>query len=225
MKRKLFLLALVVLGTFVLTAQERDQDRIQDQDRTKLVMVNGEMLELRDRAEMRLKEKQTLSDGSVILPDGTYQTVDGAHLKLQNGECLDGDGIKYRNEYQYRYKVNQENTGLTGAQIQERNQNRVQYSMIDGEMYLVRNQEQQRIQERLDLGNGIVVNADGSYQIRDQKKLQLHDGECLNTEGQKFNNMYQYRKMMIQKNMAPNKKMIKKGVNKPPMQKKKKSTK
>ncbi len=221
MKRNLVLLALIVLGSMALTAQERDQDRIQDQDRTKLVMVNGEMLELRDRAEMRLKDKQTLADGSVVSPDGTYQTADGDRLKLKNGECLDGDGIKYRNEYQYRYKVGQENKGLTQDQIRERNQNRVQYTLVDGDMYVVRNQTQQRLQESLDLGNGVVVNPDGSFQTRDQKRLQLQDGQCLNTNGQMFSNMYQYRKMIIQKNMAPQKKMIKKGVNKPTAKKKK----
>jgi len=225
MKRNLVLLVLIVLGSMALTAQERDQDRIQDQDRTKLVMVNGEMLELRDRAEMRLKEKQTLSDGSVVSPDGTYETSDGSRLKLKNGECLDGDGIKYRNEYQYRYKVGQENKGLTQEQIRERNQNRVQYTLVDGEMYLVRNQFQHRLEESLDLGNGVVVNPDGSFQNRDQKRLQLKDGECLNTDGQMFSNMYQYRKMILQKNMAPNKKMIKKGIKKPTAKKKKKITK
>ena len=221
MKRNLVLLALIVLGSMALTAQERDQDRIQDQDRTKLVMVNGEMLELRDRAEMRLKDKQTLSDGSVLSPDGTYQTTDGDRLKLKKGECLDGDGIKYRNEYQYRYKVGQENKGLTQDQIRERNQNRVQYTLVDGDMYVVRNQTQQRLQESLDLGNGVVVDPDGSFQTRDQKRLQLKDGECLNADGQMFSNMYQYRKMIIQKNMVPQKKMIKKGVNKPTAKKKK----
>jgi hypothetical protein len=221
MKRNLVLLALIVLGSMALTAQERDQDRIQDQDRTKLVMVNGEMLELRDRAEMRLKDKQTLADGSVVAPDGTYETADGDRLKLKNGECLDGDGIKYRNEYQYRYKVGQENKGLTQDQIRERNQNRVQYTLVDGDMYVVRNQTQQRLQESLDLGNGVVVDPDGSFQTRDQKRLQLKDGECLNADGQMFSNMYQYRKMIIQKNMVPQKKMIKKGVNKPTAKKKK----
>ncbi len=225
MKKIFFLVVFVVLGSIVLAAQERDQDRIQDQDRTKLVMINGEMLELRDRAEMRLKEKQTLSDGSVVTPNGTYETMDGNRLKLKNGECLDGDGIKYRNEYQYRYKVGQENKGLTQDQVRERNQNRIHYTLVDGEMYLVRNQSQHRLEESLDLGNGVVVNPDGSFQNRDQKILQLKDGQCLNTDGQMFSNMYQYRKMILQKNMAPNKKMIKKGIKKPTAKKNKKITK
>jgi len=219
MKKKLLIAAFVILGTTSLMAQEHDRDRIQDQDRTKLVMVNGEMLELRDRAEMHLREKQTLTDGTVVFPDGTFQTRDGERLRLQDGECLDGDGIKYRNEYQYRYKVSQENKGLTEAKIQERNQNRVHYTLVDGEMYLIRNQAQNRLQDPLELGNGVVVNADGTYQTQNRKQLQLQDGECLNMDGEKFKNTYQHRKTMVQKNMKANK-MIKKGTKKPITKKK-----
>lgn len=137
---------------------------------------------------------------------------------------MDGDGIKYRNEYQYRYKLNQEDKGLAQAQIQERMQNRVHYTLVDGEMYLIRNQAQNRVQEQLDLANGVVVNPDGSYQTRNRKQLQLQDGECLNMQGEMFRNMHQHRKMIVQKNKMPNKKM-KKGVMKPSIQKKRKSTK
>ena len=222
MKKRMLLAAFVVLGTAALTAQERDQDRIQDQDRTKLVMVDGEMLELRDRAQLRLKEKQTLADGTVINTNGTYQTRDGAQLRLKNGECLDGDGIKYRNEYQYRYKVNQENKGLAQNQVEERNQNRLHYMLVDGEMYQIENQFQNRLQTQFNLADGGTVNPDGTYQTKERKQLKLQDGECLNLDGQKFQNLHQQRKMMVQKNMQANKKMMKKtGVKKPVIQKKK----
>lgn len=222
MKRLLLLAAYVVLGTTVLTAQERDQDRIQDQDRTKLVMVDGEMLELRDRAQIRLMEQQTLQDGTVIHPDGSYQTRDGERLRLQNGECLDGDGIKYRNEYQYRYKVNQENKGLVQNQIEERNQNRLHYMLIEGEMYRIENQYQNRLQAQMNLAEGGSVQPDGTYQTKDRKQLKLQDGECLNLDGQKFKNLHQHRKMVVQKNIQANKKMMMKtNVKKPVIQKKK----
>jgi len=220
----MLLAAFVALGTTMLTAQERDQDRIQDQDRTKLVMVNGEMLELQDRTQQRLMEKQTLADGTVVHPDGTYQTKGGEKLRLQNGECLDGDGIKYRNEYQYRYKVNQENKGLAQEQVQERNQNRMQYMLVDGEMYQIKNQSQNRLQSQIQLADGGTVNPDGSYQLRNRKQLQLQDGECLNMQGEVYRNTYQHRKMMVQKNIRANKKMMKKtktGVMKPNLPKKK----
>lgn len=222
MKKIMFMAAFVVLGTALLTAQERDQDRIQDQDRTKLVMVNGEMLEVRDRAQLQLKEKQTLADGTVVHPDGTYQTMEGQRLRLHDGECLDGDGIKYRNEYQYRYKVNQENKGLAQNQIEERNQNRLQYMQVDGEMYRIENQFQNRLQSQMNLADGVTVNPDGTYQTRDREQLKLQDGECLNLDGQKFQNLHQQRKMMVQKNMQANKKMMKKtGVKKPVVNKRK----
>ncbi|NNK19427.1 MAG: hypothetical protein HKP49_09770 [Maribacter sp.] len=222
MKKIMLLAAFVVLGATMLTAQERDQDRIQDQDRTKLVMVNGEMLELQDRAQLRLKEKQTLADGTIVHPDGTYQIRNGERLRLQEGECLDGDGIKYRNEYQYRYKVNQENKGLVQNQIEERNQNRLHYMLVDGEMYRIENQFQNRLQSQFNLADGGTVNPDGTYQTRERKQLKLQDGECLNLDGQKFQNLHQHRKMMVQKNIQANKKMMKKtGVKKPVIAKKK----
>ncbi len=222
MKKIMLLAAFVVLGATMLTAQERDQDRIQDQDRTKLVLVNGEMLELQDRAQLRLKEKQTLADGTIVHPDGTYQTRNGERLRLQEGECLDGDGIKYRNEYQYRYKVNQENKGLAQNQIEERNQNRLHYMLVDGEMYRIENQFQNRLQSQFNLADGGTVNPDGTYQTRERKQLKLQDGECLNLDGQKFQNLHQHRKMMVQKNIQANKKMMKKtGVKKPVIAKKK----
>jgi len=222
MKKLLFLTAYMVLGTTMLTAQERDRDRIQDQDRTKLVMVNGEMLELRDRAQIRLMEKQTLEDGTVVHPDGSFQTRDGEQLRLKNGECLDGDGIKYRNEYQYRYKVHQENKGLAQNRVEERNQNRLHYMLLDGAMYRIENQYQNRLRSQINLAEGGFVNPDGTYQLKDQKQLKLQDGECLSLDGQKFKNLRQHRKMMVQKNIQANKKMMMKtNVKKPIIQKKK----
>jgi len=226
MKKIIIFLVFVVFIITGLVAQERDQDRIQDQDRTNLTMVNGEMLQLRDRAQVRLKEQVTLNDGTIINSKGLYTTKDGKQLRLKNGECLDNDGIKYRNEYQYRYKIQQENQDLDQAQIQNRNQNRVHYVFMDGEMLQVRNQLQERLQTSMTLNNGTVVNPDGTYQARDRKQLRLKDGECLNMDGKLYQNQLQHRKMLIQKNKKmlnkkmpikkPNvpKKMVKKNIGK-----------
>ena len=209
MKKLAIFLVFVVFMTTGLIAQERDQDRIQDQDRTNLTMVNGEMLQLRDRAHMRLKEKITLKDGTQINSNGIYITPDGKQFKLKNGECMDSDGIVYRNEYQYRYKVQQENKGLDQAQIQNRNQNRIHYVSMDGDMLQVRNQSQERLQTSMTLNNGTVVNPDGTYQVRDRQQLRLQDGECINMDGELFQNQIQHRKMLVQKN----KKMMNKKMN------------
>ncbi len=217
MKNLFLLVAFVVIGSSPLLAQERDQDRIQDQDRTKLVMIDGAMLEVRERAQIRLQDKQTLNDGTVVSPNGSFLTKNGNRLRLKDGECLDMDGIKYRNEYQYRYKIQQENKGLTQPQIQERNQNRVHYMLVDGEVMQVRTKSQNRLQNRLELADGAYINSNGMYQTKDRKQLRLLDGECLNMDGEMFKNTYQHRKMILQKNMMKNKMQTK-----PKIQKKKK---
>jgi ferredoxin-like protein FixX len=209
MKRILFLV-IAFLGTAMLTAQD------QDRDRDRLMMVDGDVLQIRDRDQIRLQAPIRLNDGTLVNPNGSYTTRNNNRLRLKDGECLDNDGVKYRNEYQYRYKVQQENKGLSDAQIQERNQNRYHIMLVDGEAVQIRNQSQNRLQQQLELADGTNLNPDGSYQTKDRQQLRLQDGECLNMAGQKFMNTYQHRKMTMQ-----NKMLNKKGVKKPKVQKKK----
>lgn len=197
----LLLVSFVVLGSTSLFAQERDQDRVQDQDRTKLVMINGEVLQVQERAQIRLQAQQRLNDGTTLYEDGTFQTMNREKLRLRDGECIDTDGIKYRNEYQYHFKVQQENMGLTRSQIRERNRNRVHYVLVDGEVMQIHTQSQNILQDQVDFGNGVVMNPDGAFQTRERKQLRLLNGECLNTDGEIFKNTYQHRKMKLNKNM------------------------
>ena len=215
MKKKILGMAALLLAAGTLSAQEQDRDRIQDQDQTKLLALNGTMLQVRDRAELHLREKQTLSDGTVIYPNGAYEAPDGKRYKLGEGECLDGDGALYRNEYQYRHKIERENAGLSEAQVRERNQNRHHYTRVDGEVYQIRHQEQARLENQLRLENGTTVFPDGTYQMQSQQRQRLQDGACLDPAGEMFRNMYQFRKKVIQQHKMPAKKMIKKGVSKP----------
>lgn len=200
--KKIFLVVFVVFGTTVLIAQ--DQIKAQDRDQTRLMLVDGDLLQIRDRDQIRLQDKTTLSDGTIVNADGTFQKRGGDQLRLRDGECIDMNGVVYANEYQYRSKVKQENKSLTQSQMQERNNNRFHITLIDGNVYQIRNQDQSRVQEKLNLGNGTVVNPDGSYKMRNKKQMRLQEGECLNMEGKMFKNSYQERKMAIEKNMNAN---------------------
>ncbi|RKS53922.1 hypothetical protein BC962_2189 [Gillisia mitskevichiae] len=210
MKNLLILLVLLVFNP-VMNAQDQIKD--QDRDKTRLMMVDGDLLQIRDRDQVQLKDNVTLNDGTVLSPNGSYGTREGEKLRLRDGECLDMDGVKYNNEYQYRFKVMQENKGLSQEQIRERNEKRTQFVAMDGQIFQIRNQEQNRLQNEMALGNGTRINPDGTYQTRDQKQLRLKDGECLNLDGQKYQNILQHRKMVMQKNMNQQK-----NINKPQMQ-------
>ena len=212
---------LLILGLFLFfcSVQMNAQDKIQDQDRdqTRLMMVDGDLLQIRDRDQVQLKDKTTLADGTVLSANGRYVTRDGQRMRLRDGECLDGDGVKYNNEYQYRYKIMQENKGLSQEQMGERNQNRVHYVAMDGKVYRVNNAAQNRVQQQLKLSNGMTMNPDGTYGDMNQNQMRLRDGECLNMNGQKYQSMLQQRKMMMQKQNMVNKNM---NMNKKNMQKK-----
>lgn len=224
MRKKIVGLVLLAMAATTLTAQEQDRDRIQDQDRTKLVVVNGEMLQVRERAEIHVRERVTLSDGTVLQPNGAYETPDGKRYRLKDGECLDGDGIMYRNEYQYRHKIQQENAGLNPQQVRERNQNRVQYAFMDGNLYQIRNQEQHRLETAMRLENGATAFPDGSYQLQNQNRIRLENGQCISIQGDMFRNMYQMRKQMMQRRQLPNKQLMKKPSTGPMANTKRKST-
>lgn len=208
MKKLAMFLIFIVLGTLGLVAQDKDRDRI--------VLVDGDVLQIRDRDQIRLKDKITLNDGTIVNPDGTYITRDKDRFRLRDGSCIDMDGVLYRNEYQYQYKIKKENKGLSEAQIQERTQNRYHIMNIDGQLYQIKNQSQNKLKKQHKLSNRVVVNPDGTYTNRDGQQVHLRDGEVLNMDGQMFKNTYMHRKMVAQKNMNANKTMTQKKVQTKP---------
>jgi hypothetical protein len=50
------------------------------------------------------------------------------------------NGVKYSNEYQYRSKIKQEKKSYP-SQMMERNQKRSHLTVIDGNVYQIRNQK------------------------------------------------------------------------------------
>jgi hypothetical protein len=57
-----------------------------------------------------------------------------------------------------------------------------------GQMFRVRNQEKIQLQEKLALQNGDVVNPDGNCQLKNGKQLRLKEGECLDMNGNRYEN-------------------------------------
>lgn len=198
MKKLVLFLFSVVVYTTGLTAQDLNSN--QEQIQGHIMIVNGDVLLIQDNHPIPLQSRITLSDGTLVNPDGTYQTKDFKRFRLHDGECLDNDGIKYRNECQYRNKVIQENKGLTLAKIKERNQLRFQLRLLDGEMFKIMNKSQKRLITRIKLENGTVVYPDGSWQSPENKKvIQLIDGECLSLKGEMFHNTCIHQEKLIQK--------------------------
>lgn len=72
--------------------------------------------------------------------------------------------------------------------------------MQDGSCLLVKDGVPTKLQTQLKLNNGSVVNPDGSYQLQNQKKYQLRNGECLDMNCNRYLNQNQYNKRAMMSN-------------------------
>ncbi len=70
----------------------------------------------------------------------------------------------------------------------------------DGKLYQVKQGVQSQVQAQITLNNGLICNPDGSYRLKDRTQLRLHDGECLDMEGNRYlnQNRFNNRKTMSQ---------------------------
>jgi len=197
MKRLVIFLALISLGILGLVAQY--QREYIDQDSDRLMMVDGNVIQIKDNNPTLLQSRLTLCDGTIVNPNGTYLTKDLKKFHLHDGECLDNHGVVYRNEYQYRFKIEQENKGLTPAKIEKRNKDRFQLVSVDGDIFQIINISQKQIREKVVLKNGTVVSPNGNYRTPNGRVSLLIDGECLNMEGEMFHSNYTHKKIAGQK--------------------------
>jgi hypothetical protein len=70
------------------------------------------------------------------------------------------------------------------------------------------------MQERVTLQNGMIINPDGSYQLKNQTRMQLRDGECLSPDGKKYQNQERFREKMETKFKEKGERMPNKGKEK-----------
>jgi hypothetical protein len=74
------------------------------------------------------------------------------------------------------------------VQIQDRIHLEDHYRYYDGQLFQYRNGIQTRVTEQQRLNNGTVINPDGSYQLQNQERYQLRQGECLDNNGFLYRN-------------------------------------
>ncbi len=164
---------------FSLAGQDRDQLRDH------LYYEGGTVYQVTDQGRVRLQERIVLNDGTVVNPDGSYQTNTGRQLKLKDRQCADMEGNIYRSEKQFRKDA--------PSRLQAGQQEHIAYR--NGQLYRIRNNEETKIEKQLKLANGITVNPDGTYQKGNQKKVLLN-GECIDMDGKRYATQEQFREKM-----------------------------
>lgn len=92
-------------------------------------------------------------------------------------------------------------------QLQQRDRDRIHQEdhllFKDGKLYQVQKGVMTELKTQFKLRNGGVVNPNGSYQLANQERYQLRNGQCLDQEGNRYlnQNRFNQRKMMTQKEL------------------------
>lgn len=186
MKKALLFLVAVLTATFMMSAQDKQQDRDQVQLQEHLMLKDGIMYQMKGQDQIQLKQQLKLQNGATVNPDGSYQLQNKKQMRLKNGECLDMDGNQYKNQQEF------------GQQMQIRANAMAQEHFMyqNGQMYRIRNQEKIKLNEAATLQNGTKVNPDGNIQQRDKKQIRMQDGECLDMDGNHYATQDRYREKM-----------------------------
>lgn len=116
----------------------------------------------------------------------------------------------------------------SGVQKRDRIHQEEHLHLQDGKLYQIRKGVRSEVKSQIKLKNGTVVNPDGSYMLKNQERLRMSNGECMDMSGNiyKNQNMFNKRQMMNrtemqkhrQMNRTPGKgthKMPQKGTKKP----------
>lgn len=98
--------------------------------------------------------------------------------------------------------------GAVMAQDQDRDRTKQQdrihqedhLRLKDGSCLIVKKGVETKLQEPLKLTNGTVVNPDGSYQLQNQQRYQLRDGECLDMNGNRYLNQNRFNRRVAMTN-------------------------
>jgi hypothetical protein len=119
--KKMFLMFLSLITLAVSaksqdTLRQRDRDRapIQQRDRIHqedhLMLLDGKLYSVNQGKRTLVQDAVTLSNGTVVNPNGSYQLRNNERLQLRNGECLDMAGNRYlnQNRFNQRRMMNQQ---------------------------------------------------------------------------------------------------------------------
>jgi hypothetical protein len=118
MKTKIILLILLIMGTGeLLMAQQQDQEQNQDKIRQEdhYRYFDGQLFQYRNGVQSRVMEQQKLNNGIILNPDGSYQLQNQEKYQLRKGECLDRNGLVYKNQNRFN-----KGRSISSAKINQR---------------------------------------------------------------------------------------------------------
>jgi hypothetical protein len=95
MKSIIFLAIAFVLGTTTVSAQEKKMEKMDQKEHKMkdcLMMKDKKMMVCKGGNTTEMTEDMTLTNGTMVMKDGSVKTKDGKMMKLNEGDCIMMDG-------------------------------------------------------------------------------------------------------------------------------------
>jgi len=129
----MMLLSLLLMAGMT-QAQDPARDRDRDQDKTQLrdrihqedhlMLLDGQLYRVQKGNRMQVKESFRLKNGTMINPDGSYQSQNQQRLQMRDGECMDMNGNRYLNQQKFNKGKMMKNKQLEKVRTKAVNKNR-----------------------------------------------------------------------------------------------------
>ena len=142
---------------------------------------------------VQFRENLKLQNGTILNQDGSYQLQNGKQFKLRDGECLDVTGIRFASQQQF----------FRHTQRQAQVSNGKYFMMQRGRLYQMKNQQMQPVDSKIQCRNGATLNPDGSYHLKNGRRQQLRDGQCVDPDGNLYQSQQRYHDKMMRRMNDP----------------------
>ena len=90
--KRIVIIAMIVAAGFTVKAQDTTGHKMHHQMKDCVMMKNGKLLQMKDGKTMDFSQDITLTDGTMIMKDGTVKKKDGNTVTLKEGDCVMMDG-------------------------------------------------------------------------------------------------------------------------------------
>jgi len=174
--------------------RKQEQLRMEAMNQEHFMFQDGNMYRFQNGKQIQMQNQVTLRNGMEVDPDGTFQMRDQERVLLRNGECVDPNGNVFKTQGEF----------LSEARAHVQAMKQEHFLSMNGNIYQVQNQDRFQLRDQMRLQNGMILNPDGTYQIRNQKQERLRDGECLDPDGNKYQNQQEFHNQMQTKFQAMN---------------------
>lgn len=90
--KKLAYLLIVCLGMFFVSHAQTSASKMSHMKKDCVMMKDGKMMQMKDGKTMTMDEDMTMSNGTMVMKDGTVKMKDGKTMMMKEGQCMMMDG-------------------------------------------------------------------------------------------------------------------------------------